>query len=292
MKMRTEKEIIDLIIGFAQNDDRIRAVLMNGSRVNPNATKDIFQDYDIVDLVIDVEPFKDEDYILSHFGETIIIQKPEDKIYPSPVGDGRYNYNMQFLDGNRIDLSFFNMNRIDELTKDSLTEVLLDKDHIIPNLSEASESSYLIKEPTEKLFDDCCNEFIFGLASHIPKTIWRKELPLLKAYIDVVLRGPLINMLEWDIGIKTGFGTSIGKAGRHLQKYLEPEIYREFEQIYTDSNYDDIWNSLFLFYKLFKKTAESVAKEYGFQFPEETAKRALGLLKHIKQLPQDAKAIY
>ncbi len=115
---------------------------------------------------------------------------------------------------------------------------------------------------------------------------------MLKAYIDVVLRGPLINMLEWDIGIKTGFGTSIGKAGRHLQKYLEPEIYREFEQIYTDSNYDDIWNSLFLFYKLFKKTAESVAKEYGFQFPEETAKRALGLLKHIKQLPQDAKAIY
>jgi len=25
MKTRTEKEIIDLIIGFAQNDDRIRA---------------------------------------------------------------------------------------------------------------------------------------------------------------------------------------------------------------------------------------------------------------------------
>ncbi|GAH16772.1 unnamed protein product, partial [marine sediment metagenome] len=60
MKTRTEKEIIDLIIAFAQNDDRIRAVLMNGSRVNPNITKDIFQDYDIVNLVTDVEPFEDE----------------------------------------------------------------------------------------------------------------------------------------------------------------------------------------------------------------------------------------
>ncbi|MQY58645.1 MAG: aminoglycoside 6-adenylyltransferase, partial [Clostridia bacterium] len=39
MKTRTEKEIIDLIIAFAQNDDRIRAVLMNGSRVNPSITK-------------------------------------------------------------------------------------------------------------------------------------------------------------------------------------------------------------------------------------------------------------
>ncbi|GAF77730.1 unnamed protein product, partial [marine sediment metagenome] len=155
MKTRTEKEIIDLIIGFARNDDRIRAVLMNGSRVNPNATKDIFQDYDIVNLVTDVEPFKDENYILSHFGETIIIQKPEDNIYPPPVGDGRYNYLMQLVDGNRIDLSFFNINRIDELRKDSLTEVLLDKDHIIPNLLDPSESSYLIKQPTEKLFSDC-----------------------------------------------------------------------------------------------------------------------------------------
>ena len=102
----------------------------------------------------------------------------------------------------------------------------------------------------------------------------------------------LIKMFEWDIGIKTGFRTSIGKEGRHLQKYLEPKIYKEFEQTYADSNYDNIWNSLFLFYKLFKKTAQSVAQEYGFQFPEEAAKRALEFLKHIKQLPEDAKAIY
>ena len=292
MKTRTEKEMIDLIIGFAQKDNRIRGVLMNGSRVNPSITKDIFQDYDIINLVTDVEPFKDENYILSHFGETIIIQKPEDKIYPPPVGDGRYNYNMQFVDGNRIDLSFFNINRIDELTKDSLTKVLLDKDHIIPNLPDPNESSYLIKEPTEKLFNDCCDEFIFGLGSHIPKTIWRKELTLLKVYIDVVLRKPLIKMLELYIGIKTGFKKTIGKEGKYLQKYLEPEIWREFEQTYDDSNYDNIWNSLFVFYKLFNKTAKSVAQEYGFQFPEEAGKRALEFLKHIKQLPEDAKTIY
>jgi len=292
MKTRTEKEMIDLIIGFAQKDNRIREILMNGSRVNPSISKDIFQDYDIINLVTDVEPFKDENYILSHFRETIIIQKPEDKIYPPPVGDGSYNYNMQFVDGNRIDLSFFNINRIDELTKDSLTKVLLDKDHIIPNLPDPSESSYLIKEPTEKLFNDCCDEFIFGLGSHIPKTIWRKELPLLKTYIDVVLRKPLINMFEWDIGIKTGFKKSIGKAERYLQKHLEPEIWKEFEQTYADSNYDNIWNSLFVFYNLFKKTAESVAQEYGFQFPEEDSIRALDFLKHVRQLPEDAKAIY
>lgn len=33
--MRSEKEMMDLILGVAQKDERIRAVYMNGSRTNP-----------------------------------------------------------------------------------------------------------------------------------------------------------------------------------------------------------------------------------------------------------------
>lgn len=46
--MRTEKEMYDLILGTAQADDRIRGVYMGGSRTNPNAVPDLFQDYDVV----------------------------------------------------------------------------------------------------------------------------------------------------------------------------------------------------------------------------------------------------
>lgn len=45
--MRTEKEMYDLILNIANNDERIRAVYLNGSRTNPNVPKDIFQDYDV-----------------------------------------------------------------------------------------------------------------------------------------------------------------------------------------------------------------------------------------------------
>ncbi len=41
--MRREKEMFDLILGIAREDERIRAVYMNGSRTNPNAPKDIFR---------------------------------------------------------------------------------------------------------------------------------------------------------------------------------------------------------------------------------------------------------
>jgi aminoglycoside 6-adenylyltransferase len=39
--MRSEKEMFDIILGIAKQDERIRAVYMNGSRTNLNALKDI-----------------------------------------------------------------------------------------------------------------------------------------------------------------------------------------------------------------------------------------------------------
>ena len=57
MNMRTEQEMYDLILGFARQDERVRVVAMNGSRANPNAPRDAFQDYDIVYLVTEMDSF-------------------------------------------------------------------------------------------------------------------------------------------------------------------------------------------------------------------------------------------
>lgn len=40
--MRTEQEMLDLILNTAKEDERIRAVIMNGSRANKNVSKDCF----------------------------------------------------------------------------------------------------------------------------------------------------------------------------------------------------------------------------------------------------------
>jgi len=55
--MRSEQEIIDLILDVAKTDERIRAVLLVGSRANPMVPKDIYQDYDISYFVTDIHPF-------------------------------------------------------------------------------------------------------------------------------------------------------------------------------------------------------------------------------------------
>ena len=50
--MRTEKEIYDLVLNFAFQDERIRIVTLEGSRTNVNIPKDNLQDYDITFFVI------------------------------------------------------------------------------------------------------------------------------------------------------------------------------------------------------------------------------------------------
>lgn len=42
----------------SKKDDRIRAVFLNGSRANKNVPTDIYQDYDIVYVVTELESFK------------------------------------------------------------------------------------------------------------------------------------------------------------------------------------------------------------------------------------------
>ena len=182
VKTRTDDEMMALIVGFAEADDRIRAVVMNGSRVNANATRDLFRDYDIACFVTDVEVFRDEHRVLPHFGEALVVEQPE--AGPWPVGNGGYNYNMQLADGNRIDLSFCDVDGLPAALTDSLTTVLIDKDGRIPPLPPPNESSYYITQPTAELFDGCCTAFFFTLGSHIPKTIWRRNLPLVPTCIN------------------------------------------------------------------------------------------------------------
>ena len=292
MKTRGEEEMLALILGFGEGDDRIRATLMNGSRANPSAAKDIFADYDIANFVTDVAPFRDYDYIGSHFGEALLVQTPEDMAWPPPVGDGRYNYTMQFADGNRIDLSFFHLNTLEDRIEDSLTVVLLDKDGLLPDLFPPSEQSYFITEPTPQLYADCCSEFFFGLGSHIPKTFWRRSLPLLHVYMDVVLRRPLVRMLGWEIGTRGQSAISLGKAGNRLQEHLSAEEWEEFRLTYCDSDFDHIWESLTVFYSMFTRSAKHVAAVRGFRFPDTAGRNAWAFLEHVHQLPRDAESIF
>ena len=133
--MRTEQEMFDLILSFARQDERVRVVTMNGSRANPKAPRDTFQDFDVVFAVTEMDSFLADDAWLDYFGKRIIMQKPEGMELFPPDGKNRFSYLMLFEDGNRIDLNLMPLEELEHyLKEDSMLRVLLDKDGRVPAL--------------------------------------------------------------------------------------------------------------------------------------------------------------
>jgi aminoglycoside 6-adenylyltransferase len=288
--MRSEQEMLELIVSTAREDERIRAVIMGGSRANPNARRDPFQDFDVVYLVVDVAPFRHNFEWIKRFGEIMIMQMPEDMQDPPPSNDGGFAYLMQFTDGNRIDLGIFPLARLSEL-QDSQTRLLLDKDGLFKSVDPASESDYFPKPPTAKAFADCCNEF-WWVCPYVAKGLWREEIIYAKYMMDQVVREQLMKMLTWHIGSKTQFACNPGKFGKYYQHYLEPEMWAMLEKTYADSRYESTWEALLTMCTLFRAVALPLAEQFGFAYPHDDDQRVSAHLEHVRRLPRDAQAIY
>jgi aminoglycoside 6-adenylyltransferase len=289
--MRSEQEMLDLILNTAREDDRIRAVILNGSRTSPSAPRDPFQDFDVVYLVADVEPFRYNFDWLARFGELMILQMPEDMKDPPPRGDDCFVYLMQFADGNRIDLGLFAVARAGELERDSQSVLLLDKDGIVEPFPPASDADYYPTPPTAKAFADCCNEF-WWVSPYVAKGLWRGEILYAKHFQDRFVRDQLRKMINWYVGIETEFGATPGKFGKYLERYLAPDLWQMLLDTYSGAGYEEAWQALFTMCDLFRWLALHVAEHFGFQYPHGDDERVSAHLRHVYQLPPDAEEIY
>ena len=211
--MRTEKQVFDQILAFAHEHDAIRAVSMNGSRVNPNAPKDFFCDYDVVYFVPDPRQFLADQAWISSFGELIILQQND---FIDHGADGCI-FLMLFSDGVRIDLSFNHLSNLAYLHEDSLTVVLLDKDGRIPPLPPPSDRDYLTLQPTQREFSEAVNE-VFWCSNNVAKGIWRDELPYVKYMYDTIIRDAMLKILAWYASMRHDWNISSGKYGKWLNR--------------------------------------------------------------------------
>ena len=289
--MRTEEVMLTLITTIAEQDERIRAVMMNGSRVNPAAKRDIFQDFDIVYFVTEIDSFLADHTWIDCFGERMIMQMPEAMADPPPMNDGHFAYLMQFMDGNRIDLTLFPLALLPTFILESLSRMLLDKDGRFPALPPPTDRDFLPTPPTAKAFADCCNEF-WWVATYVAKGLWRGELPYAKALLDGAVREQLLKLLTWHIGVKTDFKQGAGKFGKDLQRQLQPDLWAMVEKSYADAAYDNNWEALLIMCDLFRQVAVPMAERYAFSYPHGDDQRVSAHLRHVRALPKTAMTMY
>ncbi len=285
--MRTENEVLDQLLDFANNEDKVRAVLWNGSRVNPNVKKDIFCDYDVVFSVVDPDCYLENQDWISRFGDLVIRQQNDCMV----GGKNAYIFLMQFTDGVRIDLSFHSIEVITEsVYRDSLIKVLLDKDKRIPLLDAPNESIYYVKKPSGQEFAKVMNN-AWWIQTYVAKGIWRGELPLVKWMFEGILMDCLIKLLSWQVGLEKDWQVNVGKCGRWLKKYLPSDIYGEFVTIYPGTGDEGIWQALAAYGKFVRKIGVKVAEGLGYVYPMQDDINVTEYLQKIHRLPRDRTAI-
>lgn len=276
--MRTSEEMFELILNISKEDERIRAVMITGSRTNPDCPVDVYQDFDIVYFVENVKPFWDNmQWIEEKFGKPSLLQKPESMELMPPDNDGNYAYLMIFPDGNRIDL---------QITADPYEDdgepakVLLDKDGTFTKI-QVKKDFWYVKKPNQKIFADCCNEFHWCL-NNVAKGIARDELSYAMEMLNHYVRDMLILMLEWYIGVNYDFSVSAGKCGKYFKRLLPEDIYKKFMDTYSDADYGHLWQATFQTLYLFGEVARQVARQLTFEYDETEEKGIENYMKQVK----------
>lgn len=277
MIMRTDEQVLTQLLTYAQSNPDIRAVLLNGSRVNPNVPRDPFSDYDVIFAVTDPQRFLHNQDWIKQFGDLIIMQQNTLDHLDEPF----YIFLMLFQDGVRIDLSFRNAAHIRTYLDDSLTKVLLDKDNVIPPLDPPSDRSYITRKPTQTEYDETINE-IWWCSTNVAKGLWRQELPYAKFMLDVVVREALVKLLSWHVGTNNGWSVNTGKAGRWLQHFLSKDIWNSYVNTFAGSDYDKIWEALFETGNLTRNTGTEIAQKLGYAYPMEDDEKVTQYLTKIR----------
>ena len=279
MKHRTEQEMLSLILGVAKKDERVRAVWMNGSRANPMAPRDHYQDYDIVYAVDDLQSFIDDPQWVDVFGERIIMQTRDLQFDSTPPFTDWYIYLMQMMDGNRIDLNLVPVERMREiLSKDTMCVLLLDKDGKAPPLPPQSDEEFWVRKPSEREYQCTCNEF-WWVSTYVVKGIWRQEMPYAYGMLSSVVIPELLKMVRWKIALDYDFKIDLGKMGRFIERYLYSEDWMLFASSYSGGSYASMYAALDSACTLFRKCAREVGEALGYSYPEEDDRRVSVYLK-------------
>ena len=266
--MRTEPEMLDLIFQTAKVL-QVDAVAMSGSRTNPKAPKDEFQDYDVVYIVEDLDGLIADLSWLDQFGNRLIEQY-------NILGNRRLNL-MLFEDGNRIDLTLCHKEHMKEwVASEADYTVLVDEKGLFESYSP-SPQRFWIHPASETDFEKSCNEF-WWVSAYVVKGICRKQVIYSTDHLYGICQQELLKVLAWQVASDRG-AVDIGKNYKYLFNYLPIEKEKEFSALLDFSSLDKITQSLLATMEFFHQEAQYLAQKMGFKYEKEVAEKMIEYAK-------------
>ena len=262
--MRTEIEMFDVILQTAKVL-QVVAVAMSGSRTNPKAPKDEFQDYDVVYVVDDLDNLTSDLSWLDQFGTRIIEQH-------NILGNRRL-YLMLFEDGNRIDLTLCPKDHIQEWVESEADFTVIEdpKGLFVPH--SPSPERFWTSPASETDFEKSCNEF-WWVSAYVVKGICRKQVIYATDHLYGICQQELLKILAWQVASDRE-AVDIGKNYKYLFNYLTAEKEKEFSNLLDFSSLDKITQSLLATMKIFHQEAQILSQKMGFEYDREVAEKMI-----------------
>lgn len=285
----SQEETIKYFVGWATQQDSVRAMLMTSTRAIPNGPVDILSDYDLILVATDIYPFFNNRDWLAAFGRVLAL-------YRDPiVHDGDFEkvgYVVQFEDDLKIDFWIWPIGLLQRIAGESHLpleldagyRVLLDKGNLTSGLKPPSYKGYIPAPPTETRYHEVIEVFFLDTI-YVARYLWRGDVIAAKHILDAMLKQEhLLPMMEWHAEIDHGWSVSPGPYGRRLRQWLRPDLYAELESTYTGADVEANWAALFTTIALMRRTAAEVGAHLGYAYPHDLDQRAVAYVHKIKNL--------
>ena len=272
------ENVLRILLGYAERDENIRAVLAEGSRAF--GAVDGYSDFDIVYVTISSKPYFNGailPFLTDKFGEIAVMQTPDN-------GDPHFVYThlIQFQSGIRIDLTFNSAEFLSRTPLESATKVLLDKDGLFKDIAPPCDSDFWLKGPSEEEFLSKCNEF-WWCCPYVAKAVARGQTLYAIEQLGGLIRKEYTAMLAYLAGAINGWDrVNTGKYHTDIKRYLpidKAHYYDALIDSYVHACENAITAALDTLMEKYGTLAAEVADLLGYRYNHSEMSRCIQFVK-------------
>jgi aminoglycoside 6-adenylyltransferase len=274
---------IDPIIRWAQQSPLIKALVLTGSRTNPNDTTDELSDFDLVVVTPDVTFIDNDDWLSNISAYWVCIRdKYELDGFVVPTRLVIFDAKM------KVDFSFIGPDAIENFVRPAALpdgfgngyHVLLDKGNLLTHLPPPDNTRYTVGPPTKMEFATNVREFWFE-AWHVAKYLRRGDLVTAR-WRDWSTKHFLMQMLQWQHALTVG-AFRPKPYGIGIEKWLTPSLLKKLHGCFAGISPADGWISLGKTSLLYREVASEVAQKLKFPYEKSLDENVSSFIKTLAE---------
>jgi len=273
------KDIVDKIIKYGETSELVKAEVLIGSQSRQIDCADEYSDIDVMLFVSDIDFFINSDEWISSLGKYYVS-------FVEKTVSGGMERRVIFenaMDADFIFLQADDFSRINELSEivSRSYKMLLDKANFTDIISHVAQSDKSFSIPSESEIQNLISEFLFHVI-WASKKVMRGELWAAITCVDGYMKKLLLRMIEYHSHALHGTDYDTWHNGKFIERWAEPWVVKEFQNIYARFSDKDIMKALLNTMNLFQKIAIETMDKWDYEYPVISDKYATEWFNNIK----------